>query len=89
MPNKLFEYIQARLMVISTPLCDLKKFIERENIGKVTQGFSKNDIVSLLRSLSYEEIQFYKNVCSKKAKEFSNEGQMHVLSTFIKSHAHG
>lgn len=83
MPNKLFEYVQARLMVVATPLFDIKNFIEKEGVGKVTKGFSAKDIREELHSISWEEIQFYKEVSSQKAKFFSEDVQKTILTTFI------
>lgn len=83
MPNKLFEYIQARLMIVATPLCEMKEFIKTENIGRVTKGFSAKDIADLLLSITKEDIQFHKEICSKKAKFFSNENQTQVLTRLI------
>lgn len=60
MPNKFFEYIQARLGIITTPLPSLGSFISKYHIGKISQDFSKESLLHTINTLEIEEIKSFK-----------------------------
>ncbi|WP_170126806.1 glycosyltransferase [Helicobacter anseris] len=60
MPNKFFEYIQARLGIITTPLPSLSSFISKYHIGKMSQDFSKESLVHTINTLDTKEIKNFK-----------------------------
>lgn len=61
MPNKLFEYIQAGLCVLSTPLPEIKHFLDSNKCGVVARDFSISCLLETLLALSKDEILEYKN----------------------------
>ena len=61
LPNKFFEYIHADLAIISWPLFEIKKIIEKENIGLITDEFSTESIEKALRTLNKVQIEEYRN----------------------------
>ena len=73
MPNKLFEYIQSRLCVISTPLDSLRTFFARYPVGRVAQGYGAPELARAITSLSCEEILEYKRASHTYARELSLE----------------
>ena len=56
MPNKLFEYIQAGLCVLSTPLPEIKHFLDSNKCGVVARDFSISCLLETLLALSKDEI---------------------------------
>lgn len=60
LPNKFFEYIQARLGVVSTPLPSLKPIIEENKLGICSDDFQTSNLISLLNSLTFQEVQTFK-----------------------------
>lgn len=68
-PNKLFEFIQARLGVIVSPVPDMAGLVRERNIGAVTDGFAPEDLAKLLDSLSAEQIVCFKEQSHLAAKE--------------------
>ena len=44
LPNKLFDYIQAQLPVLATNLPEVKKVVEKYDIGLITSSFDSKDI---------------------------------------------
>ena len=56
MPNKLFEYIQGRLCIISNPLIDIKKFIFQHKVGYTSKLYNIDDVASLIKSLKANDI---------------------------------
>lgn len=84
MPNKFFEYIQARLGVISTPIKSLKGWIDQYRFGKCAQGFEAKDIAQCLNSLQNEEILNFKISSHKIAKQCSMDKNQKKILSIIK-----
>lgn len=81
LPNKFFEYIQARLGVISTPLPSIAHLIEKYGIGKVSKDFSTQSVIALLNSLSKEEVENFKSNSHKISPILSTqENQKKILN---------
>lgn len=83
MPNKLFEFIQARIAVVSTPLVDLKLFIEAQQIGQITEGFTVTKIVETLNNINMSKVNTWKKRVDAVAKEFNAETEMKKLAKEI------
>lgn len=72
LPNKFFEFIQARLAILISPNPEMKKLVEQYNLGCVTADFSPASLTGSLNSLTLERIREYKNNSQKFAKELSS-----------------
>jgi hypothetical protein len=73
MPNKIFEYIQARLALVISPNVDMAKLVNQWQCGVVSKGFDVVDCIHTLRELSAEKILHYKMNSSKAAQVLSSE----------------
>lgn len=73
LPNKLFEYIQARLCLAIGPNPDMKFIVESENIGVVSDSFSVENLAYKIKQLSNEDIMKYKQNSANIAKKYSYE----------------
>ena len=81
MPNKFFEYIQARLGVISTPLDSLKPLIAQGGFGTSSRDFTPASLVESINSLTPHDIESFKLHSHQNAKNFSLEqNQTKILS---------
>ena len=60
LPNKFFEAIQARLMLLCGPFKEQKDIIEEFNLGIVSKGFCKDDIFNSLICLDKKQIIKFK-----------------------------
>lgn len=67
MPNKFFEYIQARLGIISTPLPCIQSLLEKHQFGFCSKDFSTSSLIALLNSLTMQQVKELK----KKAHQAS------------------
>lgn len=56
LPNKFFEFIQARLGIIIGPSPDMASLIKKYNCGFIADDFSTESLVGLLNSLTVEKI---------------------------------
>lgn len=85
LPNKFFEYIQARLGVIATPLPSLKPIIESHHIGICSQDFETTNLVSLLNSLDLHQVKMLKNHAHQASQIFNlSSNQAKILSLISK-----
>jgi glycosyltransferase involved in cell wall biosynthesis len=71
--NKFFEFIQARLMVITGPSIEMMNYIDKYQLGKYTQTFNPVELAELINSLSVEEITDFKFRNHQLAKNLSYE----------------
>lgn len=83
LPNKFFEYIQSRLCVVSTPLEEIKKNIDKYNIGKTSQGFDAQDVAYTLNSMDKQTIFAYKENASKASCTLSMKANMPRIEAII------
>ncbi|HWM17037.1 MAG TPA: glycosyltransferase [Microbacterium sp.] len=73
MPNKVFDYIQARLGVIVGPSQEVAGFIRDLGVGVVTDGFAVEDIVRTLDALTPEGVDALKERSAAAARGVSAE----------------
>lgn len=73
LPNKLFEYLQARLCILSTPLSEIKRFVSTQRCGVCAGDFSVDSLLDSLLLLSREEILAHKHRAHELAHTFSME----------------
>tara|TARA_R110002072_G_scaffold20688_4_gene74871 strand:+ start:28527 stop:29633 length:1107 start_codon:yes stop_codon:yes gene_type:complete len=84
LPNKLFEFIQARLAIAITPISEMKVIIEKHNIGIVSKESNVDSMVESLKNLNFEEVQKYKEETVKAAKiESADEYQKLFLKNIL------
>jgi glycosyltransferase involved in cell wall biosynthesis len=72
LPNKLFEFVQARLAVIISPNPDMKKMVEQYELGWVTKDFSLDSLVETINSVTEKKIEAFKRNSQKYSKELSS-----------------
>lgn len=83
LPNKFFEYIQARLMLAIGPSYDMKKIVEQYNLGIVSRNFDSNELAIELNKLSYDDILTYKENSNIAAKELCYENESKKLTVIL------
>ena len=73
MPNKMFEFIQARLMIIVSKLPDASGFVTRHGLGEVSPDASSNTIAHTIAATSRARIAECKRSADRAASEFTAE----------------
>jgi len=84
LPNKIFEFIQARLCCIVSPTRELKTIVNENQIGVVAPDFSTESMAKIIKELSLEQIQSYKARCQQAAKELSSEQNIVKIREIVK-----
>jgi hypothetical protein len=79
LPNKLFEYIQAKLMVVIGPSIEMAKIVSQYNIGLVALQFDKQALIDVLKTCDATIIDKYKNNCITAAKQLNAETYNELL----------
>lgn len=83
LPNKLFDYVQARLGVIVGPTAEMAEYVERFGLGAVASGFEPADLTRLLDRTSAEDVRQWKEASAGSARELSAEAQVQLWRAAI------
>lgn len=83
LPNKFFEFIQARLAIAIGPSPEMKKIVEAERNGIVTQSFDEEEMGRSLNALSMEQIQEMKEISHRVAWKYSNHQNEKVMDSIL------
>jgi hypothetical protein len=73
LPNKFFEFVQARLCLAISPNIEMKNIINKYQLGVVAEDFSAEKMAEKIHALSITEIRHYKEQSHKFAYELSSE----------------
>ncbi len=73
LPNKFFEFIQARLCIAIGPSPEMANIVKKYNLGVVSDTFKPKDLAMKINKLTAEEIFQYKQNSDKVAYELSDE----------------
>jgi len=83
LPNKLFEFAQARIAVAIGPSPAMAEYVEAYGLGVVADDFSAEALASAIRSIDPIRLRAFKDNAHKHARELSAEPQLRVLSRLI------
>lgn len=83
LPNKFFDYVQARLGVIIGPSPEMKRIVDDYGVGGVTDDFTADSLARLLEQLTPERIMEWKANAHRNARELSSERQVAVWGRMV------
>lgn len=78
LPNKLFDYVQARLGVIVGPTVEMAEYVEAYGLGAIAAGFEPHDLTALLDSITPADVKRWKDASAGSARELSAESQVEI-----------
>lgn len=81
LPNKFFEFVQARLGVIIGPYVEMQGIVNEYRIGKVAPNNEIGTIVKLLEKLTVEEVYMFKKNTMVAATQLGSESDIEKMST--------
>jgi glycosyltransferase involved in cell wall biosynthesis len=86
LPNKLFDYIQAGIPILSSQLIELKKIIDKYDIGCFVETVSPEEIAKNVNFLieNPDKLNEYKLNCIKAAETENWEHEKMKLIRFVK-----
>ncbi|PZX57776.1 glycosyl transferase family 4 [Algoriphagus ratkowskyi] len=85
LPNKFFEFIQARLAIAVGPSPEMANVVKEYELGIVSSDFSVESMHSLLSKLSHDEINTFKRNSNQAAMELNAEQYNSLLLSSIQS----
>lgn len=91
MPNKLFEYVQARIGIIAAPLTDLKEFVTSNHIGVVSSSFESESLADTINQLDINVVNKFKftaDALAYKYSQISNDKKIDQLVKELLSNEH-
>jgi hypothetical protein len=73
LPNKLFDYVQARLGIVVGPSPEMAGRVEEWGVGVVSPDFTVESLARVLGSLDRDAVRSYKEASHARARELSAE----------------
>jgi len=84
LPNKLFEFVQARLAVAIGPSIEMVKIVDAYNLGVHSKTFSPKSLAESISNLTTEKIMQFKRNSDKYANELSAEKNLQKIRDIVK-----
>ena len=72
LPNKFFDFAQARLGMVFSPAPEIDDYVGRYGLGIITGGTTADDLVDALRDLTVGDVERYKQAADRSAQELSS-----------------
>lgn len=83
LPNKFFDFLQARLGIITGPSPEMSGIVESEGFGLVTDDFSAESLTRLLDGLTRVTVAAWKQAADAAAFRYSGELDLERLADVI------
>ncbi len=83
LPNKFFEFIQARLAVAIGPSPEMAALVKKHACGLVASSFEPIALAQMLNTLKPEDIRLYKNAAHAAAAHLNFDADSRTLSQEI------
>lgn len=85
LPNKLFDFVQARLGIVVSPSPEMARFVRENELGAVADDYSAGSLSAAIRSMTPERIAAAKQSAQARAKELSNLPDLEVSHRIVAS----
>ncbi|NLX50053.1 MAG: glycosyltransferase family 4 protein [Methanospirillum sp.] len=83
LPNKLFEFVQARLAIAIGPSVEMARVVREHDLGVVAETFSPEAMADRIGGLTVEEIEHYKRQSHRAASVLSSEKNLEILDGIL------
>lgn len=79
LPNKFFEFIQARLGIAIWPSVEMKAILEEYNLGVCSGDFSLSDLAKKLNQITTRELEIYKRNSHQASEIFNSAKSIDII----------
>lgn len=83
LPNKFFDFVQARLGLIFSPAVETDALIRAYDLGRVTAGFEVDDLVAALQDLTPDDVARYKQSAHRAADVLNSREDQRVQEQLL------
>ncbi|UOQ89833.1 glycosyltransferase family 1 protein [Agromyces endophyticus] len=84
LPNKLFDFIQARLGIIVGPSVEMAAYVDRYGLGRVTSDFDADALAATFDTVTAADVAAWKGKSDAAAEPLSAERQSAPWATAIR-----
>ena len=84
LPNKFFDFVQARLAVAVGPADEMARLVHRHGLGVVSDDFSETSFAEALSTLTPERLAACKKASDAAARELSSETDERVETDLVR-----
>lgn len=85
LPNKLFDFIMAGLVVAINPLAMIKKVVVENKVGFMLEGSTSEEFAEIINSLTAEKIDEYKINALETARRINANNEMNKLHQYYET----
>lgn len=85
LPNKFFEFIQARLAIAIGPSPEMSRIVHQYDLGVVATDFTSASMTVALSSLSLKQINQFKRNADSAARDFNAELNSNIMIDLIET----
>jgi hypothetical protein len=83
LPNKLFDFIQARLAIAIGPTPEMAKIVNENNLGVVSDQFTPQSLALKLNQLKPDDIKVFKHNSEKVAHQLNAEQNEKIMLNLV------
>ncbi|MEO6902840.1 MAG: hypothetical protein ABI315_06785 [Bacteroidia bacterium] len=83
LPNKFFEFIQARLAIAIAPSPEMEEIVNKYDLGVVADDFTPENLAKKIQMLDASKIMYYKNQAHLHAKDLSMESSEELIKKTV------
>ena len=83
LPNKVFEFVQARLALAVSPNPEMAKLVKAYDLGVIADDYSPEAMANAIKKMTAERIMHYKQQAELHAKTLSAEENMKKINEII------
>ena len=83
LPNKFFDFVQARLGIVVGPTIEMQRLVERHGLGVVTADFGVAELVRAIRHLTPKAVRGFKMASDAASRELSFEADAAVIRELV------
>lgn len=83
LPNKLFDFVQARLAVAIGPTVEMEAVVRDHGLGVIAASFSAADCASSISTLTADQVTGFKAASHRAARSLSFEQDAAQIRTIV------
>jgi hypothetical protein len=84
LPNKLFDFVQARLGMVVGPSPEMAAFVREHRLGRVATSFDGDDFTAAIAALTPEEVAAAKRSAHEQARALSSDTDVAVSDQIVR-----